>query len=107
MPEATVERREQMFPRLGPRQIARLGDLGKRRQVDSGEVLYDQGVASPYLYVVVSGALEIVEPLDGGQLPITVLGPGEFTGEVNLLLGRPSLVRARMRDAGEVLAISP
>jgi len=107
MADMIQERREQMFPGLGPPQMARLGELGKRQIVRSGEILYEQGVPSPYFYVVVSGALEIVEPLDRGELSITVLGPGEFTGEVNLLLGRPSLVRARMREAGEVLAISP
>src|SRR5256885_2958653 len=104
---STTERREQMFPRLTPRQIDRLRELGKRRTVERGEILYDQGAASPQFYVILSGALEIVEPLDGKELPITVAGPGEFTGEVNMLLGRRSLVRARMRDPGEVLAISP
>ena len=99
--------REQLSPKLAPGQIERLMDLGQRRSVQSGEILCDQGDASPYFYVVLSGALEIVEPVDGKELPITVQGPGEFTGEVDLLLGRRSLVRARMRDAGEVLAISP
>src|SRR5256885_13302589 len=104
---STTERREQMFPRLTPRQIDRLRELGKRRTVERGEILYDQGAATPQFYVILSGALEIVEPLDGKELPIAVAGPGEFTGEVNMLLGRRSLVRARMRDPGEVLAISP
>ncbi|MFL5376437.1 MAG: Crp/Fnr family transcriptional regulator, partial [Myxococcales bacterium] len=108
MSEPSSVGREQMFPRLTPHQIGRLGDMGNRRQVQAGEVLYEQGGTSPYFYVVLSGALEVVELLDEGkELPITVHGPGEFTGEVNLLLGRRSLVRARMRDIGEVLAISP
>ena len=107
MSDASADRREQMFPRLTPRQIARLDDLGKRRKVERGEILYDQGAPSPYFYVVLSGELEIVEPVDGKELPVAIGGPGEFTGEVNLLTGRRSLVRARMREAGEVLAISP
>jgi thioredoxin reductase (NADPH) len=104
---STGDRREQMFPRLTPGQIDRLRELGKRRTVERGEILYDQGVAAPHFYVVLSGALEIVEPLDGKEQPISVLGPGEFTGEVNMLLGRRSLVRARMKEPGEVLAVSP
>ncbi|MFL5394089.1 MAG: FAD-dependent oxidoreductase [Myxococcales bacterium] len=108
MSEPSTVGREQMFPRLTPHQIGRLVEMGNRRQVQAGEVLYEQGGTSPYFYVVLSGALEVVELLDEGkELPITVHGPGEFTGEVNLLLGRRSLVRARMRDIGEVLAISP
>jgi len=105
-PSAT-DRRDQMFPRLTPRQIDRLREMGKRRTVARGEVLYDQDAAIPQFYVILSGTLEIVEPLDGKELPITVAGPGEFTGEMNMLLGRRSLVRARMKEPGEVLVLSP
>ncbi|MFL5450856.1 MAG: cyclic nucleotide-binding domain-containing protein, partial [Myxococcales bacterium] len=91
-----------MFPRLTPHQIGRLGEMGNRRQVQAGEVLYEQGGTSPYFYVVLSGALEVVELLDEGkELPITVHGPGEFTGEVNLLLGR----RSRAGPAGLAAAV--
>ena len=62
MTEASADRREQMFPRLTPAQLTRLGDLGKLRAVERGEILYDQGVATPHFYVVKAGALEIVEP---------------------------------------------
>ena len=105
-PSAT-DRRDQMFPRLTPHQIDRLREMGKRRTVARGEVLYDQDAAIPQFYVILSGTLEIVEPLDGKELPITVAGPGEFTGEMNMLLGRRSLVRARMKEPGEVLVLSP
>jgi thioredoxin reductase (NADPH) len=107
MPDVVAERREQMFPRLTPAQLARLGELGSRRQVERGELLYDQGSDAPQFYVVISGALEIVQPADGKELPIIVHGPGEFTGEVNMLSGRRSFVRARMRDSGELLVITP
>ena len=69
MPEETVERREQMFPRLAPQQIARLIDLGKRRQMQRGEILYDQGAAAPYFYVVLSGALEPLDKPKASSLP--------------------------------------
>src|ERR1700686_3787479 len=107
MPNVVAERREQMFPRLTPAQLARLGELGSRRRVECGELLFDQGSVAPQFYVVISGALEIVQPADGKELPIIVHGPGEFTGEVNMLSGRRSFVRGRMRDSGELLVITP
>src|SRR5262245_27168181 len=97
---ADVERREQMFPRLSAGQLARLEQLGRRRQVERGVVVFDQGQASPDFFVVLSGALEIVQPADGSELPITVHHAGEFTGEVNMLSGRRALVRARMAESG-------
>jgi thioredoxin reductase (NADPH) len=96
-----------MFPSLSAAQVERLAPLGRRRRAERGEVLYEQGEATPGFFVVVSGALELVQPADGHEVPITVLRPGEFTGEVNMLSGRRSLVRARMAESGEVLVITP
>ena len=36
---------------------------------------------------------------------VTVYGPGQFTGEVNMLSGRPVLARARASEAGEVIEL--
>jgi len=82
-----------MFPRLSTAQVARLAQIGHRRQVESGEVVLEQGAASPSFFVVISGALSIVHPEGGQELPISVLREGEFSGEVNMLSARPSLVR--------------
>lgn len=102
-----ADRRQQMFPRLTEPQLARVAAHGTRRTVGRGEVLFDQGGPSPDFYVVLSGSVEIVQPGEGRELAITVHGPGEFSGEANMLTGRRSLVRARMREAGEVLVLSP
>src|SRR5690349_16503530 len=96
-----------MFPRLSEAQLARLSRFGHRRSVQRGEVVIEQGAPSPDFFVVLSGALEIVQPADGREVPITVHHPGEFTGEVNMLSGRRSLVRGRIAEAGELLVISP
>jgi thioredoxin reductase (NADPH) len=106
MADVDSERREQMFPRLTDAQISRVARFGEKRRVSRGQILFDQGDAQPRFYVVLSGELEIVQPVDGSEAPITVHVPGEFTGEVNMLSGRRSLVRARMRDDGEVLVVS-
>jgi thioredoxin reductase (NADPH) len=99
------QRREQMFPALSAVQIARIAPLGARRRVDRGEILFDQGAEGIAFYVVVAGAVEIVRPRDGSEDPITVHQAGEFTGETNMLTGRRSLVRARVTEDGEVLAL--
>src|SRR6185295_1025410 len=36
---------------------------------------------------------------------VAVHGPGQFTGEVNMLSGRPALVRSRALEAGEVIEL--
>jgi thioredoxin reductase (NADPH) len=58
------------------------------------------------LYVVLSGALEIVRPGLAGEAPITVEVAGDFTGEMSTLRGLGGFTRVRVCEAGEVLAVS-
>src|ERR671925_649870 len=106
-PNPYLQRREQMFPRLTPQQLARLSAMGERRHFARGTIIFDQGDATRDFLVVLSGELEIVQPVDGREEPITVHVPGEFTGETNMLSGRRSLVRGRMREDGELLVMTP
>ena len=55
--------------------------------------------------MVITGEVEIVRPFGAHETLITVHGPGEFTGEVNMLSGRRSLVRARVTKPGKVIEL--
>jgi thioredoxin reductase (NADPH) len=100
-----AQRRDQAFPRLTEAQIARLALHGQRRTIRRGEVLFDQGSVAPHFYVVLEGSLEVVRPQLDREDPVVIHGPGEFTGEANMLTGRRSLVRGRAREDGEVLEL--
>jgi thioredoxin reductase (NADPH) len=56
-------------------------------------------------YVILSGTIEIVQPMPGREESITVQGPREFTGDVDLIFGHPAVVEARAGEDGEVLAL--
>jgi thioredoxin reductase (NADPH) len=101
------EARELMFPKLAEAQIARLATYGRRRSVRAGEVIFDQGSAARNFYVVLSGGIEIVSPTPDGDVLITNQEAGEFTGEIDLLSGRRTLVRGRATVASELLEIEP
>ena len=105
VPDPLEQRREQMFGTLAPAQLARIAPLGARRPLRQGEVLYDQGDRDIPFYVVLRGRLEVVRPHDAVEDAIIVLGPGQFTGEMNMLTGRRSLVCARAMEDGEVLEV--
>jgi len=105
MAESSDAIRDAMFPTLNAAQIGRLTPLGSRRTVAEGELLYDQGAASRSLFVLLEGSLEAVSPSHHGETHIATLEPGQFTGEVNMLAGRPTLVRTRATAASEVLEI--
>ena len=97
------ERHEQMFPRLSPAQIARVSAHGTRRFAERGEILIDQGEPTRRFFLVLSGKIEILRP-SGGEL-IVVHEAGQFAGDVHMLSGRNSVVRARMAEAGEIIEV--
>ena len=65
----------------------------------------EQGDTSVPFFVVSTSEVEIVRPFGTYETLITVHDPGEFTGEVNMLSGRRSLVRARATKPGEVIEV--
>lgn len=102
----TAERRELLFPTLSPAQIERIAAHGKRRRVSAGEILVEQGDQNLPFFVVISGAIEILRPSGNEEELIAVHTAGQFMGDVGMLSGRRSLVRARMREGGEVVEVN-
>jgi thioredoxin reductase (NADPH) len=96
---------EQIFPTLTPAQIHRIAPHGHMRTMQHGEVLVEQGDRNVPFFVVVSGEVEIVRPSGGVETLITVHGPGQFSGEVNNLSGRPAVVRMRAIKSGELIEL--
>ena len=96
-----------LFPTLAPAQLARVAPHGQTRRVESGAVLIEPGDTNRPVFVVVTGSLEIVRvlPSPAREELVTVLGPGQFTGEANLLSGRRGSVRIRAVESGEVIEI--
>ena len=101
----TSSRVEQIFPILTPAQINRIAVHGHIRAIQPGEVLVEQGDSTVPFLVVVSGELEIVRPWCAGETLVTIHGPGQFTGEVNMLSGRRTLVRMRVTKPGKVIEL--
>ena len=106
LPTLSPERREQLFPKLANAHIERIASVGRKRKVAKGEMLIKQGEVAPF-FLITSGRLDIIQPTDQGDLTIVQHEPGQFTGELNMLTGRRSLVCARMGEAGEVIELSP
>jgi thioredoxin reductase (NADPH) len=101
---AYAGRSAQMFPHLTPLQITRLSAHGRKIAAQKGQVLSEPGDHPP-MYVVLSGSIEIIQPTLSGETLIVVHTPGSFTGDTGTLRAISSVVRMRVREAGEVLAI--
>jgi thioredoxin reductase (NADPH) len=93
-----------MFPHLTPVQIARLSAHGRKISTHKGQILAEPGDRLP-MFVVLSGSVEIIQPTLAGETLIVVHTQGSFSGDVGTLRGISAVVRMRVREGGEVLAI--
>jgi thioredoxin reductase (NADPH) len=104
-PQLSDEQRERLFPTLTPAQIARFAAQGRTREFPAGHVLVEQGDQNVPFLIVLSGQVELVQPTSKGEEPIVVYRAGQFFGDVGMLSGRRSLLRARMRETGQVIEL--
>ena len=64
------------------------------RSFRSGETIYDEGQDGDALFVIQAGQVELIRHGEGGNRVISRHGPGEFFGEMSVLLGRVRMARA-------------
>jgi thioredoxin reductase (NADPH) len=102
----TAPPHESAFPTLTSAQVARIATHGTVRPAQQGEVLIEAGTQAMGFFVVVTGRLEVVRAAGGPDALVTAHGPGQFTGEVNMLSGRPSLVTLRVAEPGELVELT-
>jgi thioredoxin reductase (NADPH) len=93
-----------MFPHLTVAQIERLSAHGHKISTHKNQILAEPGDRLP-MYVVLSGSIEIIQPTLSGETLLVVHTQGSFSGDVGTLRGSSGVVRMRVREAGEVLAI--
>jgi len=94
-----------MFPTLTPAQQARVAAHGQLRRVVTGETVAEPDAHIDKFFVVVKGQLNLLRSSEGKEEVVAVCRPGMFTGELNVLSGRPGLVRIRAAEASELIAI--
>lgn len=104
---SALDARTQTFPVLTTLQIERVRLLGKLRRVVSGDILFEPGDMDVPFFVLLSGAMEIVQPDFNGERPIATHDrPGEFTGEITMISGKRCLVRGRVTEPGEFIELT-
>ena len=94
--------RDELFPVLTEAQVARIAPFARERRFADGESLWEAGDRGISFFVVLEGEIAI---LSGADELVTVHGLHQFSGDVDLLSGRPVVVSARARGATRVLEV--
>jgi thioredoxin reductase (NADPH) len=99
-----VQTEETAFPLLTSAELALVRPLAKPCDYADGAVIFRAGQPDIDLYIVESGHMEIRNPTHGDHL-ITVHEPGQFSGDIDVLTGRPVMVTAVARGPTRLLRI--
>jgi thioredoxin reductase (NADPH) len=94
-------------PVLTQVEIDRARQYGRVRHAQVGETLYRPGEVGVPCFLLLSAALEIVQPTIHGERLVFHLCPGMFTGEAGMIAGQRTVVQARVIQAGEILELRP
>ncbi|HVU92406.1 MAG TPA: cyclic nucleotide-binding domain-containing protein, partial [Jatrophihabitans sp.] len=93
-----VLRRAPLFHGVGADAVDALIDQMKWLDAPAGTVLFKQGDAGDFLYLVVSGSVNLTRRDGGRDRLVAVVGPGEHFGELSLLDPGPRTASARTAD---------
>jgi uncharacterized protein (TIGR02266 family) len=71
-------------------------NIASEETYEDGQIIYKEGSSGDWVYVIISGAVEISKTLGGRRFVLGVLQPGDTFGELNLIAGirRTATVRA-------------
>src|SRR3989442_1598026 len=92
------------FPSLGAADLALLEPMATVCSFQDGETVFRAGDAEVDLFVVESGAVEILNPADENRHVVTH-GPGQFAGDIDLLTRRPVIVTAIARGPTKLMRV--
>ena len=76
-----------------------------QRTLAPGETVFDEGESGDHLYVIQSGEIELIREIPSGERVVARLGPGDFFGELGVVLGGPRTARAVAVNKARVIAL--
>jgi thioredoxin reductase (NADPH) len=96
-----------LFPRLTAAQTELLAERAETRSFSPGEVLFEQGERDASFYVVLSGAVDIIDRQPDGDHYFTQCQAGTFIGDISMFTGEPTLARGVVAEESSLLVLSP
>jgi thioredoxin reductase (NADPH) len=96
-----------LFPRLTAAQIEQLAEHAETLSLSPGDVVFEQGQRDTPFYVVLSGAIDIIDRQPDGDHYFTQCQPGTFAADISMFTGEPTLARGVIAEESSILALPP
>ncbi len=79
-----------IFSELDEKELRKIADIGISRKYSKNAIVFLEEEAGAALFIIVSGKVKVVRTDDEGkEVILSILGPGEFFGEMAILDGLP------------------
>ncbi|HEY6879086.1 MAG TPA: cyclic nucleotide-binding domain-containing protein [Polyangiales bacterium] len=96
-----------LFGGISDESLGRLATELPERRAEPGSVVVSEGELSTEMFVVIGGELEVVKrALDGSQVRVAMLGPGDWFGEMAILDVQPRSASVRALAPSLLLSMS-
>jgi len=96
-----------LFPKLSEAQLQQLAEQGREVELAAGDIIFAQGDPTYHFYVVLEGQIRVTKKVGAEEKLLTIHEPGQFTGDISILTGQPSIATARAIGKARVLEIKP
>jgi CRP/FNR family cyclic AMP-dependent transcriptional regulator len=107
MDERELLRTVPIFSELREEDIASLGQLTTRRHYPKDGVVFFENETGDTLFMILSGRVKVtILGDDGKEIILSMLGPGDFFGEMSLLDDEPRSATAIAAQDTELLALA-
>jgi CRP-like cAMP-binding protein len=84
-----------LFAPLSDEHLRKMLYFVKSVEFDDGETIFEKGDPGEWFYLIHSGEVEICEPGFFGPSVLARMGPGDFFGELALILSQPRSAAVR------------
>ena len=94
-----------MFSRLSPEDLEQIAEVAQEQLYSARALICREGQPGSTLFIIVTGAVEVLKGMDKTESVIAVRGPGDFVGEMAILESTPRSATLRAREDVRVLVI--
>jgi CRP/FNR family transcriptional regulator len=93
------------FAAIDDRTLLRIVGASANLMWSASSVIFEKGSAAEALFIILSGRVQILDVVDGEQVEIATLEPGDFFGELALLLHTVHSKTAMALDDSELMVL--
>jgi CRP/FNR family transcriptional regulator, cyclic AMP receptor protein len=93
------------FAALDDRMLLRVVGASANLVWPAKSVIFEKASEAEALYIILTGRVEIVDDVDGNERVIAILDPGDFFGELSILLDTTHSKTARALEDTELIVL--